>query len=102
MLAAIIRATFSQARTESSATLDHGANSYTVVKGYGPMLGVDMAEAGYALESSDLTALLLVDDLETPHPEQNDAVTLDGEDCIVSGPITKTGLYWMLSLKLAR
>jgi hypothetical protein len=98
----LIRATMVVARTESGGTLVHGGNTYSVVKGYGPQLGVEMMPTAYGATSDDLQVILEVADLATPHPEQNDACALDGEDYTISGAITKTPLYWMFALVPAR
>lgn len=78
---------FDDVLPEFEATAIHNGNTYKCAKAYYHGVEVNMMNAGYDPQTTDLTITLRISDIVGAAPALNDVVTVDGTDYVVSGQV---------------
>lgn len=85
--------------SSSMATLGSGSYSCGVYKSFGPQTEYQMLAGGFDKESPDLQVIAKVSDISTWNLVPHSLVTLDNVSYSIDNPITKTTVYWLITLK---
>jgi len=97
----LIASTLTFATAQSSGTMVHGSDTYSVYKAYSTGDARVMLDAGYDPDVVDLVVLVKVSDISGSNPATGDDVTLDGASYVVKSPVTSNAVFVMVPLREA-
>lgn len=78
---------FNEVLTDFEATAVFNGNTYSVMFSYERGSNSNMRRSGFDMDLVDLTAVFRSADIIGPAPTQNDIVTINGTDYVVSGEV---------------